>query len=132
MRRFLLTAATAATALVGTACGDSTGIGGNVTGSYELVRVNGQSLPVQLGTDIVEAGLLVIDSDGTFTETIQVREVGTVLSEQFTFTGFWDDDGGDIRLDYDNSTDVYFAERRSGGRLVYEDRFGDEYEYRRF
>ena len=132
MRRFLLTVATAATALVGTACGDSTGIGGNVTGSYELVRINGRSLPVQLGTEVIEEGVLEIDSDGTFAETIWFRPVGSASSDDFTFTGTWDEDGGDIRLDYDNSTEVYFADRRSGGRLVYEDSFGDEWEYRRF
>jgi hypothetical protein len=131
MRRFLLTVATAATALVGTACSDSTGIGGLI-GSYELVRINGQSLPVQLGTEIVEDGTLRIDSDGTFTETIEFCEVGTGFCDDFTFSGTWDDDGSDIVLDYDQSNVEYFAERRSGGRLVYEDEFGDQWEYRRF
>jgi len=132
MRRFLLTVTTAATALVGTACGDSLGIGNNVVGSYELVRINGQSLPVQLGQDIIEDGVLDIDSDGTFEEIITFRDASTGFRDDARFTGAWDEDGNVIELDYDGSTVEFFAERRSGGRLVYEDEFGDQWEYRRF
>jgi hypothetical protein len=131
MRRFLLTAATAATALVGTACGDVTGIGGNVTGSYELRTINGQSLPVDMGSAIIEGGVLEIFSDGTFAETIQFREFGSPLSEQIDLDGTWDRDGDDIILEYDNG-DVFRADRTSSSRIVYEDDDGNDWAYQRF
>ena len=74
MRRFLLTTAAVATTLLGAACGDSSGLGGNPAGSYELLTINGQSLPVttQSGRTI-EAGQLDLDNDGRFFDVIQYR-----------------------------------------------------------
>jgi hypothetical protein len=133
MRRFLLTVATAATTLAGAACGDSTGIGGDPSGSYELQTINGQGLPVSLEADSqIEGGVLELDSDGRFIDIIQFRTVGNPLSQQRTFTGTWDRDGSEIELDYDNSTTLLIARRTSSSRLVLEDENGNDWSYRRF
>jgi hypothetical protein len=133
MRRFLLTTAAVATTLLGAACGDSSGLGGNAAGSYELLTINGQSLPVttQSGRTI-EAGQLDLDNDGTFFDVIQYRTFGSSLIQTEQFTGFWERNGSEIRLDYDNSNDVLFAERTSSSRLVLTDDVGNEWGYRRF
>src|ERR687895_757229 len=73
MRRFLFTVATATTALVGTACSDSTGLGSNVAGSYELRTINGQSLPVNTGSRTIEGGVVEVDSDGRVVDVFQLR-----------------------------------------------------------
>jgi hypothetical protein len=134
MRRFLLTAATAATALVGTACGDVTGIGGNVAGSYELTRVNGQSLPASdnSGTVTFYGGILELDSDGRFSDLIQFRGPGDPAVRNVEVFGTWERIGSDeILLEYDEGFDLT-AERLSSSRLVLDDGDGNRFEYRRF
>ena len=133
MRRFLLTTAAVATTLVAAACGDSSGLSGNVAGSYELLTINGQSLPVttQSGRTI-EAGQLELDSDETFVDIIQYRTFGSSLIQTDEFFGTWERNGSEIRLEYDNSNDVLFAERTSSSRLVLIDNDGNEWGYRRF
>ena len=133
MRRFLLTTAAVATTLVAAACGDSSGLSGNVAGSYELLTINGQSLPVttQSGRTI-EAGQLELDSDETFVDIIQYRTFGSSLIQTDEFFGTWERNGSEIRLEYDNSNDVLFAERTSSSRLVLIDYDGNEWGYRRF
>ena len=131
MRRFLLTVAAAATTLTGTACSDSIGLGSNVAGSYELRTINGRSLPVQLGSETIEGGVLELDSDGRFVDVIQVREFGVPLSTQREFFGTWDWNGSEIRLEYE-SGDVLFANRTSSSRIVLEDNDGNDWAYQRF
>ena len=122
MRRFLLSVATAATALVGSACGDSTGLGGNVAGTYELRTINGQSLPVTfndpfLGTVTFVYGEVDLDSDGTFVDMYQYRVSGNSFVETEQIFGTWDRSGDEIRFETDDG-DVYFMERTSSNRLV--------------
>jgi hypothetical protein len=132
MRRFLLTVAAAATTLTGAACSDSTGIGGDPSGSYELQTINGQGLPVSLEANSqIEGGVLELDSDGTFVDIIQFRTVDNPLIQQRTFFGTWERNGSEIQLDYDGGT-VLFAERTSSSRLVLEDDDGNDWAYRRF
>jgi hypothetical protein len=131
MRRFLLTVAAAATALTGAACTDSTGLGSNVTGSYELRTINGQALPVQLSSETIEGAVLEIDSDGRFVETIQFREFGVPLSTQQDFFGTWERNGSEIRFDYDDGFTL-FGQRTSSSRIVLEDRNGNDWAYQRF
>ncbi len=130
MRRFLLTVAAAATALTGTACSDSTGLGTNVAGSYELRTVNGQFLPADVGSVTYEAGLLELDPDGTFVETLQYRDFGGSLTTQ-DFTGTWDRSGSQILLDYDSGVRLS-AQRTSSSRILLTDANGDEFSYQRF
>ena len=131
MRRFLLTTAAVATALVGTACGDSTGLGSNVTGTYELRTINGQSLPVTLGSRTFEAGELQIDSDNSFVETLQFRDFGSTFSTQQEFFGTWERNGSQMQFFYDDG-DVFDAERTSSSRLVLTDNSGNDWVYQRF
>jgi hypothetical protein len=134
MRRFLLTAATAATALVGTACSDVTGIGSDITGSYELIRVNGQSLPADdvSGDVTFYTGVLELNSDGEFVDLIQYRVPGDPRIYDSEVYGTWDRSGNGIRLVYDGSGFETFAERPSSSRLIVEDESGNRLEYRRF
>jgi hypothetical protein len=131
MRRFLLTVAAAATTLTGTACSDSTGLGSNPAGSYELRTINGQSLPVQLGSRTIEGGVLELDSNTEFADIIQFREFGSPLSDQDEFFGTWERNGSEIRLEYE-SGDVLFANRTSSSRIVLEDHDGNDWAYQRF
>jgi hypothetical protein len=131
MRRFLLTLATAASVLAVTSCSDATGIGSNPAGSYELQTINGQSLPVQLGSRTYEGGVLELDSNGEFVERLQFRDFGDPLSTQQDFFGIWERNGSEIRLDYDDGT-TYFATRTSSSRIVVEDNSGNNWSYRRF
>ena len=131
MRRFLFTVATATTALVGTACSDSTGLGSNVAGSYELRTINGQSLPVNTGSRTIEGGVLELDSDGRFVDVFQYRDFGDPLSTQEELFGNWERNGSQIRLEYDNG-DVLFAERTSSSRIVLTDDSGNDWAYQRF
>jgi hypothetical protein len=131
MRRFLLTVATAATTLTATACTDSTGIGSNPAGSYELRTINGQSLPVDLGSRTIEGAVLELGNDGRFVEVIQFRDFGEPLSDQDQFFGTWERNGSEVRLDYDDGTTL-FAERTSSSRLVLQDDNGNDWAYQRF
>jgi hypothetical protein len=134
MRRFLLTAATAATALVGTACGDVIGIGDNFAGSYELIRVNGQSLPASDNSGAVtfHGGVLELESNGDFSDLIQFRGPGDPAVRSVEVFGTWERSTSDeIRLDYDDGFTL-FAERLSNSRLMLEDDDGNRFEYRRF
>jgi hypothetical protein len=134
MRRFLLTAATAATALVGTACGDVTGINGDVVGSYELVRVNGQSLPASdnSGTVTFHDGVLELRSNRTFVDFLRYSSFADPRILDFEESGNWERSGNDeILLDYDDGSTLR-AERLSSSRLMLRDDDGNRFEYRRF
>jgi hypothetical protein len=131
MRRFLLTVATAATALAGTACTDSIGIGAGVAGTYDLRTVNGIGLPVSDGDLIIEAGQLEIESDGDFLEILQFRSTTGGLIRTEEYPGTWERNGDEIVFDYDNG-DQAFGERTSNSRLRIEDDFGNVWVYQRF
>jgi len=132
MRRFLLTAAVAATALAGTACGDSTGIGNSIAGSYELRTVNNLSLPVSSSSNTVLAGELDIDSNGEFVEVIQFED--NFSGARFTETrfGFWDRNGDELIFEYDDNGETRFGQRVSSSRIVTEDFNGNIWSYVRF
>jgi hypothetical protein len=135
MRRFLLTAAVAGTALAGTACGDTTGIGNNIAGSYELRTVNNLSLPVSSSSNTVLAGELEIDSNGSnsgeFVEVIQYENNfnGSRFTDQRF--GIWERSGDEIIFDYDDG-ETRFAQRTSSSRIVMEDDVGNIWSYVRF
>lgn len=130
MRRFLLAVATATTVTIGSACGDSTGLGNSPVGSYELISVNGQGLPYSDGFVTFYAGILELESNGSFYDLLQYREVGDPAITSDEQTGSWERDGDDVLLDYDGGGQI-FAERRSNSRLVLSSG-GYTFEYRRF
>ena len=132
MRRFLLTAAVAATALAGPACGDTTGIGNNIAGSYELRTVNNLPLPVSSSSDRVLAGELRIDSNGEFREVIQYED--NFSGSRFTETrfGLWERSGDEIIFEYDDNFETRFGLRTSGSRIEIEDNVGNVWSYVRF
>jgi hypothetical protein len=123
MRRFLLTAATAATALAVTSCGDITGTRGDVAGTYELRTVNGDFLPTTItdvdGSVTFEYGELQLDSDGTFVDVVQYRLDGGSRIWTDEIFGTWTISGDRITLEPDDPQyDRYTMERRSRDRLV--------------
>jgi hypothetical protein len=125
MRRFLLTTAAAAMTLFSAACGDSAGLNSNVAGSYELLTINGQSLPVQAGSEVIESGELELDADGDFVEIVRFQS-----GPPDVFNGTWERDGDEIIFEYDTG-DTFIAERTSSSRFVL-DVNGDDWAYRRF
>ena len=124
--------ATAAAALTATACSDSTGLNGNLAGSYELRTINGQSLPVTVSGRTYEAGTMEIDNNGEFAETLQFRDFGDAFSTTQNYFGTWDRNGSELRFDYDNNGPTFFGERTSSSRFVFEDSDGNEWTYVRF
>jgi hypothetical protein len=124
MRRFLLTLATAASALAVTSCGDITGTRGDVAGTYELQTVDGDFLPATIsdpdfGSVTFEYGELQLDSDGTFVDVVQYRIAGSSRIETDEIFGTWSISGDRIRFEPDDvGASSYTMERRSGDRLV--------------
>ena len=124
MRRFLLTLATAASALAVTSCSDLTGVRGDVVGTYELRTVNGQSVPVTI--DDPDFGLVTfvygevdIDEDGTFVDTFQYQVPGSSRVETDQIFGTWSISGDRVRFEPDDAgARSYTMERRSNDRLV--------------
>ena len=125
MRRFLLTTAAVAGTLVSAACGDSTGLSSNVAGSYELQTINGRSLPVSAGSDVIESAEIELDADGDFVEIVRYD-----FGSPDVFTGTWERNGDEIIFDY-NDGNTFIAQRTSSSRFVL-DVNGDEWAYRRF
>jgi hypothetical protein len=133
MRRFLLTVATAASALAITSCGDITGVG-NVTGAYELQTINGQFLPVTVddpaaGTIVIVGGEIILDSDETFSDLVDYRFPGSSQIQSqpvfgtYTRSGntitFFPDNGGDYRMTV-SSNGRLVGTTNDGLRLVYQ------------
>jgi hypothetical protein len=118
------------------ACSDIAGLG-NLTGNYDLQRVDGQLLPYVAdeslnGTYRLELtrSTLVLHRDGTYTTTFTWRETirGSVVSDTETFDGTYERTGNDIYLydDFDGTTTIARVE---GGRLFI-DSDGITFEYR--
>jgi predicted small secreted protein len=126
MRRFLLTIATAASALAVTSCGDVLGIGSDVTGRYELRTINGQFLPVtindpDLGSVTFVWGEIELNSDGTFVDMYQYQTPGNPVRTDEIF-GTWTRSGDRIRLQPDDPNfNDYFMDRTSSNRLIQND-----------
>jgi hypothetical protein len=125
MRRFLLTAATAASALAVTSCSDVIGVRGNVAGTYELRTINGQFLPVtiddQFGSSVTFVyGEIQLDNDGRFVDTYQYQLPTSSRVETEQIFGRWELEADDeIRFEPDDTRlDVYYMERTSSNRLV--------------
>jgi hypothetical protein len=126
MRRFLLTVATAASALAVTSCSDITGTRGDVAGTYELRTVDGDFLPAtiddpEFGFVTFEYGEVQLDSDGTFFDVIQYRVEGSSRIVTDEISGTWTISGDRIRFDPHDNASSYFMERRSRDRLVQSD-----------
>jgi hypothetical protein len=132
MRRFLLTVATAASALAVTSCSDVTGVRGDVVGTYELQSINGQFLPATFDDVTYTIGELELGSDGRFVDTYQYRFSGSSFVETEQTFGTWERDGNRVRFEA-NDGSVYFMERTSSNRLVYVDNDdGSRWVYDRF
>ena len=105
MQRLLLALlATGTAASLATACKDSSSPD-TLAGTYALQSVNSEALPAtlaQLGSNKLEAvsGALVLDTDGTFVLTIQLRitDDGSISTETASDTGEWDIVGIEITL----------------------------------
>jgi len=89
MRRFLLTVATAATALTATACSDVTGIRRDLEGTYVLETVNGAGLPEYVSEIDGEflSGEVTLYNDGTYEDEIRIRYTGNNFVTRFPSSG---------------------------------------------
>lgn len=105
MQRLLLALlATGTAATLTAACKDSSGPD-NLAGTYTLRSVNSQALPAmlaQLGGNKLEAasGALVLDADGTFSLTTELRitDDGSMSTETANDAGEWEIAGIEITL----------------------------------
>ena len=105
MQRLLLALiATGTAASLAAACKDSSSPD-TLAGTYALQSVNSEALPAtlaQLGSNKLEAasGTLVLEADGTFVLTTELRitEDGSISTETATDTGVWEIVGVEIAL----------------------------------
>ena len=105
MQRLLLALiATGTAASLAAACKDSSSPD-VLAGTYALQSVNSEALPAtlaQLGSNKLEAasGTLVLEADGTFVLTTELRitEDGSISTETATDTGVWEIVGVEITL----------------------------------
>lgn len=105
MAQFLRMALRAGVLMVAlAACSDSTGPDSdNLVGSYDLITVDGASLPVivdQIGEDKAEItmGTVTLDEDGTFGDVTELRitEAGVVTTEVVSTQGTWTVSGSTV------------------------------------
>jgi hypothetical protein len=104
MRRFLLTVATAASALAAASCSDATGIRADLEGTYTLWTVNGVSPPEfvpEFDAEIV-SGEVTLYRDGTYEDELRVRFTGESFIDRFTSTGTYSVSGNEIRFNPDD------------------------------
>jgi hypothetical protein len=105
-----------------TACSDAAGPRTHV-GSYALISVNGNGLPVTVaryGNDAVEitAGMITLNPDLTFSDrtTVRVTNAGQVTTEDEVYTGTYEVTGGAVRLTA--STGEQYGVALSGSTLT--------------
>ena len=91
------------------ACGESSGTS-SIDGTWELVSVNGSSLPGLSGccTQIL-ADILIVRPDGSFTETYTLRDALGSTTGTFVDDGQWSLDGRTITLVYPSTGDTAFG-----------------------
>ena len=132
MRRFLLTVATAASALAISSCGDITGVR-SVEGVYELRTVNGLALPVTLndGTTAV-AGEIELDSNGQFVDTFQFQDFSSSFVETDQVSGTWTRSGNQIEFETTDGSNRFYTMTWTNGRLIQDTNSGNRYVYQRF
>ncbi len=61
------------------ACNDATVVNGDASGTYNLTAINGSPVPVTVvatttDTVVITSGVIAINADGTFTETLSFDE----------------------------------------------------------
>jgi hypothetical protein len=109
MRRLIL--ALAAVSLFG--CGDSSGPGvSSAVGTWNLVSIDGDPLPytfLQIGTSYrgeILSDRIVASANGTFTETLTIRETenGTVTTTTETDTGTWTQNNAAVTITYSDGS----------------------------
>lgn len=118
-------------------CDSATGISSQAQGTYELVAINGQPLPVtfdvDFGEDVFYEGTLEVFRNGTFRETIELEEIRSgsrrliTDQQQGTWTGgsrgslqFRYESGGRLDADFDGRDITMFAEDEFGQELTIE------------
>jgi hypothetical protein len=96
MKRLLVLALSLVLGLTATACGDSTGPGAALAGTYHLQFVDGQRLPVRLcdatGCDDLLADEITLDANGSYQSTSHFSS-GDVFD-----AGNWSLSGRDLTL----------------------------------
>lgn len=132
MRRIVCTLGVLA--LVG--CGDSSGPSvASVVGTWNLETINGQGMPFTVAQfpgyhlEILD-DVFVVRSNGTFTETLTIRETegSTVTTSSESADGDWDQDNAAITLNYDDGS---VATAAISGDVVTANIDGDVFVYRR-
>ena len=108
MRRNITRLITLAAVMLFASCSDSTGPNDDITGSYELITLNGSGLPVvvsfdQFSTLRITGGNVTLSSNNTFTSSASYQET---LANGQTTTGTETCDGTYTR----NGNSVTFTE----------------------
>jgi hypothetical protein len=108
MRRVALVLA-AVLPLALAACGDSTGPGGGLAGTYELRTINGQALPFLVGefpdldlTEELTAGSVRLNANATFSasHTVRLTEGTQVTTFTTDINGTYSRSGNNVTLNF--------------------------------
>ena len=114
MRRMLVTACSAAIALLA-ACGSDSGTGptqASVVGTWNLTTVNGAPLPFTIQATNPKLEILsdqyVLAANGTFTESFQLRGTDgtTVTTQSFTDAGTYQLNGTAVTVTYTDGSSL--------------------------
>lgn len=87
-------------------CGELTGISSDVRGTYTLYSVNGYRLPVVWTDDgytetVIHDGTLQVESNGDFTESLWIEEVGVTDVYRRNYYGTYSGSRSDLTFRYD-------------------------------
>lgn len=137
MKKTLFTMASVALLLVGAGCSDySTGINGNITGTFALQTFNGSTLPAFFDRNTFQERDLVVETftlypDGTYADDYRMRTI--------TATSSTDQDFEDTGVYAVNNTALNFRDSQSGntftgsltGNTLTVTQFGDVYVFSR-
>lgn len=122
MRKFLyLFLAIGLTGLAG--CGELTGVSSDVRGTYRLYSINGQRPPVVWTDDgytetVIHDGTLRVESNGDFTETLWIEEVGVTDVYSRNYYGTYSGSRSNLTFRYDQGG-VADAEYVNGEIRIY-------------
>jgi hypothetical protein len=95
-----------------TACNDATAVNGDASGTYNLSFFNGSPLPVTLvanatDTVVLKSGSVVINADGTFTETLSADQTtgGVTTTQTNVCPGVYSQNGNSFTFAEQPNTD---------------------------
>jgi hypothetical protein len=113
MRRIALALSLGLALGLGACNTDNTGPNGSVVGSYQLQRINGNTLPYTFSDGrTMSSDQLTLNSDGSYTDVVNYSNSGTTIER-----GFYSANNGDLTFD-DRTDNIVYKGSVSGTVLT--------------